>query len=50
MFLYIRDVYNPDMEYGVNETAPKKATHCINDLPKLHPLNLPNSDVIFCTV
>lgn len=38
MFLYIRDVYNLDMEYEVTETAPKKATYCINDLPNL-PLN-----------
>lgn len=31
MFLYIRDVYNPDMEYGVIETAPKKAMYFIDD-------------------
>lgn len=38
MFLYIRDVYNPAMEHEVSETAPKKPTYCINDLPNL-PLN-----------
>lgn len=38
MFLYIRDVYKLGMEYEGSETAPKKATHCINELPNL-PLN-----------
>lgn len=33
MFLYIREVYNPDMEHEASETAPKKATYFINCLP-----------------
>lgn len=49
MFLYIRDVYNPDMEYEVSEAAPKQETYHMNALSKL-PLNLPNSHVIFCIV
>lgn len=49
MFLYIRDVYNPDMEYEVSEAAPKQETCYINALSML-PHNLPNSHIIFCTL
>lgn len=38
MLLYIRDVYNPDMEYGLSETAPKKVTYFLDDPPNL-PFN-----------